>query len=340
MRGPVRTVAYVGVPERAVADALREYGYQTEVVGGESIVALARELYRLRPAAVHARTHHLRVAAIGRLLNIPAVVQVGREDVNAYVMRAAKMADRALCAGASVREALVRMGAPATSTVVMRSLIESCENARAATYPPMLDPTVRWIVAASPCDGPDRGHQDLLVAFAQVARTRPHLKLLIAGEGSEAERLRAQADEAGMLTRVVVHAASPEQLPSIFARAAAVVAPTRAGSAPDPVPEALAAGAPVVATALGSHPVWIREGRTGWLVPPRSPISLAARLAMMVDDPDLARRVGQNAQKAAREVSAPRSAAQDLARCYSLVSRTATAPRLGIYLPDRSLSRA
>src|SRR5437588_9707228 len=38
--------------------------------------------------------------------------------------------------------------------------------------------------------------------------------------------------------------------------------------------EALALGAPVVATAIGPHPTWIREGRTGWLVPPRAPAAL------------------------------------------------------------------
>jgi glycosyltransferase involved in cell wall biosynthesis len=341
MRNAIKKIAYVGVPERGVADALREYGYRTEALSGDSIFGLARELFRMRPAALHVRQNHLKAAAIAKLLDIPLLVQAGRGDVNTAVARAARMADRTLCAGSSVREALVQIGAPHSSTVVMRSLIDTHEDVRrAATFPPMLDPNLRWVVAASPCDGPDRGHQDLLLAFLHVARMRPKLKLLIAGEGCDSYRLRAQADEAGMLTRVVVHPVSPEQLPSIFARAAAVVAPTRLGSAPDPVPEALAVGAPVVATALGSHPVWIRDGRTGWLVPPRSPASLAARLAQLVDDPEMARRVGHNAQKAAHEVSAPRSAAQDLARCYALVGRATSSPRLGIYLPERGLSRA
>jgi glycosyltransferase involved in cell wall biosynthesis len=197
------------------------------------------------------------------------------------------------------------------------------------------------MVAASPCDGPDRGHHDLLLAFLSLARTRPRLKLLIAGEGPEAARLRAQAEAAGMLHRVVVHCVSLEQLPSIFSRAAAVVAPSRSGNSPDPVPEALAVGAPVVATAVGSHPSWIREGRTGWLVPPRAPVALAARLAPVVDDPVAAKKVGENARLAALELAAPRSVAQELARCYAAISRVPAQPYAGIYIPaPRRLQRA
>src|SRR5207245_3876461 len=140
-------------------------------------------------------------------------------------------------------------------------------------------------------------------------------------------RLREQAAAAGMSNRVVVHAVCLEQLPSVFGRAAAVIAPSRTGSSPDPVPEALAAGAPVVATAIGSHPTWIREGRTGWLVPPRAPVALAARLAQVVDNPAGAKKVGENAQKAALELTAPRAIAQELARCYAAISRVPAQPR-------------
>src|SRR5205823_8836007 len=184
------------------------------------------------------------------LLDIPLLVHAGRGDLGSLTAHAARMAARTLCGAASVRENLISSGAPASSTCVLRSLLDVKDDLRAAQiFPPMLDPAIRWVVAASPCDGPERGHQDLLLAFLSIARTRPRLKLLIAGEGSEAARLRSQAEAAGMLNRVLVHGVCLEQLPSLFGRAVAVVAPSRSGSSPDPVPEALAVGAPVVATA-------------------------------------------------------------------------------------------
>jgi glycosyltransferase involved in cell wall biosynthesis len=342
MRTVVRKVAFVGVPDRAVAESLREYGYRVEGVPADSIVGLARELYRLRPAVVHARQGHLKAALVARLFDTPFLAQVSRSELASTTARAARMSSRTLCGGAAVREALVAMGAPPSTTCVLRSLIDVNEDLRAAAiFPPMLDPAIRWVVAASPCDGADRGHQDLLLAFFSLARTRPRLKLLIAGEGVEAQRIRAQASAASMLNRVVVHPVSLGQLPSVFARSAAVVGPSRSGSSPDPLPEALAVGAAVVATSVGSHPTWIREGRTGWLVPPRAPVALAARLGQVVDDPIAARKVGENAQKAALELTAPRAVAQELARCYAAIARVPAQSYTGIYIPaPRRLQRA
>jgi hypothetical protein len=337
----VRRIAYVGVPERSVAESLREYGYRVEAMSGESIVGLARDIYRLKPAVVHARAKHLKAGMVAKILGLPFLVHAGREDVGSLTAHASRMASRTLCGGASVREALIAMGAPASSTCVLRSLLDVKDDLRAAAiFPPMLDPAIHWVVAASPCDGPDRGHQDLLLAFLSLARSRPRLKLLIAGQGCEARKMRAQAERAAMLSRVVVHPVALQQLPAVFSRAVAVVGPSRSGNSPDPIPEALAVGAPVVATAVGSHPNWIREGRTGWLVPPRAPVALAARLAQIVDDYETAKKVGEQARLAALEVTAPRAAAQEMARCYAAVSRVPAQHHAGIYLPARGLQRA
>src|SRR5262249_44752294 len=284
---------------------------------------------------------HLKAGVVARMLDIPLLVQAGREEICSLTAHAARMASRTLCGATSVREALIAYGAPPASTCVLRSLLDvRCDLRAAAVFPPMLDPAIRWVVAASPCDGPDRGHHDLLLAFLSIARTRPRLKLLIAGEGPETRRLRAQAHEAAMLNRVVVHPVSLEQLPAVFARAVAVVGPSRSGNAPDALPEALAVGAPVVATAIGSHPAWIREGRTGWLVPPRAPAALAARPAQVVDDPLPSRKVGEQARQAALELAAPRAVAQELARCYAAIGRVPALQGTGIYFPAPPFQRA
>ena len=341
MRNPLRRIAFVGEPDRAVAESLREYGYRVDAVATDSIVGLARDLHRLKPTVLHARKGHLKASVVARLVGVPLVIQAGREDVSQLTAQAARLAARTLTGAASVREALVQAGAPSSTTCVLRSLIDVAADSRAAAiFPPMLDPAIRWVVAATPCDGPDRGVQDLLLAFATLARTRPRLKLLIAGDGPDARRLRLQAEEGGLRGRVVIHPLSLAQLPSVFSRAAAVVGPSRSGSSPDAIPEALAMGAPVVATALGHHPTWIREGRTGWLVPPRAPVALAARLAQNIDDPNMAKRVGACAQEAAIDVAQPRAAAQELARCYAAVGVPERVPAL--YLPTqvRALSRA
>jgi len=337
MRSALRRVAFVGDLELSVVEALRAQGCRVEPIDGVSVVGVARDLMRIRPAVVHARASHLKVGLVARLLNLPLVVQAGPGDVNAITARAARAAERTLCATVSLREVLIEQGAPAATTTVMRGLLDPrIDLAGGGVFPPALDPRLRWVVGAAPCDGPDRGHADLLLAFLSLARTRPRLRLLIAGAGATGRALLTQAAQAGMAGRVVVHPLALDQLPGVFTRAAAVVGPSRTANLPDPVPEALALGAPVVATAVGQHPVWIREGRTGFLVPPRAPAALAARLGMVLDDPDLAARLGAAALKSAQELTQPQLVGLDLARCWASVSRPAATPFTGLYLPEQS----
>ena len=103
MRNLVRRIAFVGVPDRAVAESLREYGYRVDGVPEGSIVGLARELSRLKPALVHARQGHLKAAIVAKLFDLPVLAQVSRDNLGSLTARAARMSSRTLCGGAAVR---------------------------------------------------------------------------------------------------------------------------------------------------------------------------------------------------------------------------------------------
>src|SRR5262249_41898524 len=57
--------------------------------------------------------------------------------------------------------------------------------------------------------------------------------------------------------------------------------------------ESMAAGMPVVATAVGGTPELVEHGVTGLLVPPRDADALAAAILRLLDEPSLARRFGE-----------------------------------------------
>ncbi|MCE5245859.1 glycosyltransferase, partial [bacterium] len=61
---------------------------------------------------------------------------------------------------------------------------------------------------------------------------------------------------------------------------------------PRVVPEAMAAGKPVVATAVDGTPEAVADGETGFLRAARDVEGLAAAVASLLDDPALARRMG------------------------------------------------
>jgi glycosyltransferase involved in cell wall biosynthesis len=96
--------------------------------------------------------------------------------------------------------------------------------------------------------------------------------------------------------------------------ASIVVLPSREESAPMALIEAMAAGAPVVATAVGGVPYLVEEGVVGRLVPPADPPALAAALTDLLRQPALCDRMGKAGQALARERFEPgRVAAQYLA---------------------------
>jgi len=51
-------------------------------------------------------------------------------------------------------------------------------------------------------------------------------------------------------------------------------------------------GTPVIGSAVGGIKSTIRDGRTGFLVPPRDPAAVAERLAAIFTRPELGRRLG------------------------------------------------
>ncbi len=83
--------------------------------------------------------------------------------------------------------------------------------------------------------------------------------------------------------------------------------------------EAMAASRPVVATGVGGNPELVRDGVTGYLVPPGDPAALAARLVDVLSDPGLAkalgaagRAVGESEHAMARMVTAYEDCYEDL----------------------------
>jgi glycosyltransferase involved in cell wall biosynthesis len=77
---------------------------------------------------------------------------------------------------------------------------------------------------------------------------------------------------------------------------------------PDPLPgvvrEAMTRGRPVIGSAIGGNLDMIEDGRTGFLVPPGDVPALAAAMDRLLGDPDLCRRLGQEARRSTEPFTA------------------------------------
>jgi glycogen synthase len=133
-----------------------------------------------------------------------------------------------------------------------------------------------------------KGFDVLLAALARVA---PPLDLLLAGDGSARADLQGRARALGIEPRVHLLGATDRPTTLALVRGAALVAcPSRFEGLPLVCLEALAAGRPVVASAVNGIPELIRDGETGLLVPPDDPPALAAALARVLAAPEEAAR--------------------------------------------------
>jgi glycosyltransferase involved in cell wall biosynthesis len=68
---------------------------------------------------------------------------------------------------------------------------------------------------------------------------------------------------------------------------------------PNAVMEAMSAGRPVIASAVGGCKELIVDGETGILVPPRNPEALAAQIVRLLEEPGLRETLGRAARKRA-----------------------------------------
>ncbi len=141
---------------------------------------------------------------------------------------------------------------------------------------------------------PAKNHALAIRALADV----PAAALAILGEGPLRDALADEARIAGVADRVVL-AGLRTDAREVIGAADAVVLCSHAEGLPLVALEALAAGTPLVATAVRGLRELITDGRDGLLVPPDDPDALAAALRRVLEDPGLAGRLGTEGQRVA-----------------------------------------
>jgi glycosyltransferase involved in cell wall biosynthesis len=146
---------------------------------------------------------------------------------------------------------------------------------------------------------PEKGHDVLIDAAGDVLRRFPDARFELVGAGPERSRLLARV-QSSRLADAFSFVGHDENVAARLAAADIFVLPSRSEAFPNAVLEAMAAGLPIVASAIGGIPELVEDGRTGLLVPPGRPDLLARRLSELMADPALAGRLGRAAGNEAR----------------------------------------
>ena len=139
-----------------------------------------------------------------------------------------------------------------------------------------------------------KGFDVLLHALPMVHGSR--LRVVIAGVGELDAMLRRLAAELGIADRVYF-AGYRRDVSSLLSALDLYVHPSRFEGMPFAVLEAMAAGCPIVASAVDGTRELIDDGVHGWLVPPDDPVALAYAIDAALGDIAEARRRGELARQ-------------------------------------------
>ena len=143
---------------------------------------------------------------------------------------------------------------------------------------------------------PQKAPTALLEGFAIALREHPEWHLAWAGEGSLRTAAEASAAHHGIASRVHF-LGSVDDIPALLQAADLFLLASQWEGMPMAVMEALAAGLPVVATAVGGIPELVEEGETGLLVAPDDPTAFANAIRALALDADLRGRYAHQARE-------------------------------------------
>lgn len=147
-----------------------------------------------------------------------------------------------------------------------------------------------------------KGYDVLIEAMKVAARELPQLVCVIVGEGETREELTRQIGETGVQDRVILAGYLPrESILSVLASCDVFAMPSRYEGTPIAVLEAASMACPILASNAGGIPELVENEEHALLVPPEDPSALAQGLIRLAKDRDLARRLGENAQRRVRE---------------------------------------
>lgn len=133
---------------------------------------------------------------------------------------------------------------------------------------------------------PHKGFHYLIDAVAALSAELPDLRLVIAGDGPQANELRERATHHGIADRVTLLGKVAHDDLALYMRAADCLALYSSYEGlSHTLLEALYAGTPVIASARGGNVEVVRNGENGFLVPhPDLPALVAALRRLFTDD--------------------------------------------------------
>ncbi len=142
----------------------------------------------------------------------------------------------------------------------------------------------------------ERGYSYFLSAAREISIKFPQTKFLLVGDGVLRESLTIQTQKLGIKEKISF-LGFRKDMKDIYSAIDIFVSSSLRESFGLALIEAMAAGKPVVATALGIAPEIIKNGENGFLVTPGNPAEISEALSILLSNDDKRREMGASAKR-------------------------------------------
>jgi glycosyltransferase involved in cell wall biosynthesis len=142
-----------------------------------------------------------------------------------------------------------------------------------------------------------KGHQTIVDALSRIQAEILNIKCLFVGdefvnEKSYKQELYKYVQET-QLEHTIIFTGTQEDIPGILSVFDLFLLPSLWEGFPTSILEAMAMKKPVIASAVGGIPEIIVPDKTGILIPPQNPDALADAILFLLNNPDIASKMGE-----------------------------------------------
>jgi len=209
-----------------------------------------------------------------------------------------KKASRIIAVSNAVKESLISTGVPSRQIIVIPNGINSADFNKMSRDEARkllnINPSSEIVLCASRLTK-DKGIEYLIKAASLLAKSKPEIKFIIAGEGPDRKKLEAKARE--LCGNQIVFLGYRDDISILLAASDATVLPSLSEGLPMFLLESMAAGKAVVASSVGGIPDILEDGKNGILVAPADEKALAAGIERVLSSPQLSASLGEAARR-------------------------------------------
>lgn len=219
----------------------------------------------------------------------------------------------------AIREGLIEDGVPAKKVCVVYNGVDIDRFRNSKSNREWLFPESagrKLIVLVGNMNSDVKGHPVLISAAAEIVKRHPEAQFVLVGDGPRRRDYEAIVQTAG-LKESFLFLGRRSDVPEILVSCDIAILPSLAEGLPNAVLEYLAAGLPVIATALGGNLEVVQDGVTGLLIPPNDSEALVRALGRLLEDPDFAATIARAGREHVQKEFSFERLVLDLDRLYS-----------------------